>query len=145
MKRKGLGAEQRNYHSLQWLLYAYLQEGRYPQARAVIADVEGTGVTRGLSMMKVVYALESGKMDDTLNPAAMSQTPMLLQSVAPLKWHTVWWLCATAEWTTLEMPSIQTKRGSQAPVMPPNRSLQPGTTPCPCAPSRPPTARPRRS
>jgi hypothetical protein len=84
MKRKGLGPEQRNYHSLQWLLYAYLQEGRYPQARAVIADVEGTGVTRGLSMMKVVYALETGKMDDTLNPATMSQTPVLLQSVAPL-------------------------------------------------------------
>ncbi len=84
MARKGLGPEQRNYHSLQWLLYAYLQEGRYPEARAVIADVEGTGVTRGLSMMKAVYALETGKIDDTLTPTTMSRIPMLLQSVAAL-------------------------------------------------------------
>ena len=84
IKRKGLGPDQRNTHSLLWLEYAYLQEGRYPEARAVLADVVGSGVMRGLSMMKAVYALETGKMDDTLDLAAMSRTPMLLQSVAPL-------------------------------------------------------------
>jgi tetratricopeptide (TPR) repeat protein len=84
VKRKGLGPEQRNYHSLLWLVYAYLQEGRNTEARAVIADVEGTGVTRGLSMMKAVYALESGKMDETLTLADMAKSPMLLQAVAPM-------------------------------------------------------------
>lgn len=84
VKRKGLGAEQRNYHSLLWLVYAYLQEGRYAEARAVIADVERTGSTRGLSMMKTVYALETGKMDETLNLANLAKVPMLLQSVACL-------------------------------------------------------------
>jgi len=83
VQRKGLGPDQRNYHSLLWLVYAYLQEGRYSEARAVIADIERTGATRGLAMMKTVYALETGKMDETLNPSNLSKAPML-QSVATL-------------------------------------------------------------
>ena len=79
IKRKGLGVDQRNYHSLQWLLYAYLQEGREAEARGVIADVEHTGGTRGLAPMKAYYALETGKQDESLIAA---KPPMLGSAVA---------------------------------------------------------------
>lgn len=81
VKRKVLGLDQRNYHSLQWLSYAYLQEGREVEARAVIADIEKSGYTRGLAMMKAVYALETGKQDETLSATS---APMLLYTVAVL-------------------------------------------------------------
>ena len=37
MKRKNLSASVRDYHSLHWLLYAYLQEGRYQKAEQLLA------------------------------------------------------------------------------------------------------------
>ncbi|HXC70449.1 MAG TPA: hypothetical protein VN644_10755 [Pyrinomonadaceae bacterium] len=36
MKRKNLSPSVRDYHSLHWLLYAYLQEGRYNQAEQLL-------------------------------------------------------------------------------------------------------------
>lgn len=36
MKRKNLGLSVRDYHSLHWLLYAYLQQGRYNQAEQLM-------------------------------------------------------------------------------------------------------------
>lgn len=53
MKRKHLGLDTRNYHSLQWLSYAYLQEGRESEARAVIDGIEKSGYTRGLPLMRI--------------------------------------------------------------------------------------------
>ena len=41
MKRKGLAIELRDYHSLWWLQYAYLQMGRYAEARKTLALIEG--------------------------------------------------------------------------------------------------------
>jgi hypothetical protein len=79
VKRKGLGPDQRNYHSLQWLEYAYLQEGRDEEARAVIADV-GAGA-RGLPLMKAYYALETGKQDEALSAAKL---PMIVHAAAVL-------------------------------------------------------------
>jgi tetratricopeptide (TPR) repeat protein len=40
MKRKGLAIELRDYHSLWWLQYAYLQMGRYAEARKLLASIE---------------------------------------------------------------------------------------------------------
>jgi tetratricopeptide (TPR) repeat protein len=37
VKRKGLGMNHRDYHSLHWLLYVYLQQGRYKEAAAILA------------------------------------------------------------------------------------------------------------
>jgi tetratricopeptide (TPR) repeat protein len=81
IKRKGLGVSERNYHSIQWLTYAYLQEGRDADAHAVIADVERTGGTRGLSVMKAYYALETGKQDESL---MASNAPMVSMAVTAL-------------------------------------------------------------
>jgi hypothetical protein len=36
MKRKGLPLNVRDYHSLHWLLYAYLQQGRYNEAEKLL-------------------------------------------------------------------------------------------------------------
>ena len=36
MKRKKLSLNVRDYHSLHWLLYAYLQQGRYNQAEQLL-------------------------------------------------------------------------------------------------------------
>ena len=81
-KRKGLGPEVRNYHSLLWLEYAYLQEGRNDEAQAVVADVARSG-GRGLPMNRAIYALETRKPDEALCRSDLSKGP-LLNSVAVL-------------------------------------------------------------
>jgi tetratricopeptide (TPR) repeat protein len=76
IKRKGLGPEARNYHSLLWLEYAYLQEGRNEEAQAVVADVARSG-GRGLPMNRAIYALETGKPDEALCRSDLSRPPLL--------------------------------------------------------------------
>jgi len=39
-KRKGLSAAQYDFHSLSWLQYEYLQQGRFTKAREAMADVQ---------------------------------------------------------------------------------------------------------
>jgi tetratricopeptide (TPR) repeat protein len=76
IKRKGLGQEARNYHSLLWLEYAYLQEGRNEESHAVVADVTRSG-GRGLPMNRAIYALGSGKADLALCSGDLSKLPLL--------------------------------------------------------------------
>jgi tetratricopeptide (TPR) repeat protein len=40
-KRKGLSAAQYDFHSLSWLQYEYLQQGRFAKAREAMAEVQG--------------------------------------------------------------------------------------------------------
>jgi tetratricopeptide (TPR) repeat protein len=54
MKRKNLSANVRDYHSLHWLLYTYLQQGRYNDAEKL------------LNLMKKV--MSESKYDDKLRP-----------------------------------------------------------------------------
>lgn len=42
VKRKGLSITRRDYHSLQWLLYAYLQQGRQSKAEELLALMRKT-------------------------------------------------------------------------------------------------------
>jgi tetratricopeptide (TPR) repeat protein len=42
MKRKNLSPSVRDYHSLHWLLYVYLQQGRYAKAEALLALMKST-------------------------------------------------------------------------------------------------------
>src|ERR1043165_3718772 len=55
MKRKNLSPNVRDYHSLHWLLYVYLQQGRYSQAEQL------------LSLMKKV--MSESTYDNKLRPA----------------------------------------------------------------------------
>ena len=62
IKAKGLTPAARNYHSLAWLEYGYLQEGRAADAERVLMDVAQSG-GRGLNVMRAVYAVETGTWD----------------------------------------------------------------------------------
>jgi tetratricopeptide (TPR) repeat protein len=66
MKRKGLGAAERNYHSLTWLEYAYLQEGRVDEARRLLSTIE---LPVPLKHMRTIFAIETGEWDHS--PADM--------------------------------------------------------------------------
>ncbi|MBI4468002.1 MAG: tetratricopeptide repeat protein [Acidobacteria bacterium] len=66
VRRKALRSDQRNYHALWWLEYGYLQQGRYRDARGLLAMVEedakkiGSRTTRvHLGYMAAAYAIET--------------------------------------------------------------------------------------
>ncbi len=42
MKRKNLSPSVRDYHSLHWLLYVYLQQGRYRKAEELLSLMKKT-------------------------------------------------------------------------------------------------------
>ena len=60
MKRKKLSLSVRDYHSLHWLLYVYLQQGRYNQAEQL------------LNLMKKV--MSESTYDNKLRPATTRTT-----------------------------------------------------------------------
>jgi tetratricopeptide (TPR) repeat protein len=60
IKRKGLTSADRNYHSLLWLEYAYLQEGRADEARQVLSGIDRPAE---LKHMRAIYAIETGEWD----------------------------------------------------------------------------------
>src|SRR5262249_23732474 len=45
-KRKGLSAAEWDFHSLSWLQYEYLQQGRFAKAREVLKQASGAGPAR---------------------------------------------------------------------------------------------------
>jgi tetratricopeptide (TPR) repeat protein len=45
--RKKLGIDERGFHALLWLTYAYLQEGRYQDARGILTQLEADAATSG--------------------------------------------------------------------------------------------------
>ena len=66
VQRKNLGVEDRGYHALLWLEYAYLQQGRYREARKLLdiieADAEKSGsklTRRHLVALRSHYRVES--------------------------------------------------------------------------------------
>jgi tetratricopeptide (TPR) repeat protein len=71
VKRKGLPIGMRDYHSLSWLLYESLQQGRYQKARETLdlmrPAVEATGAPRLkalLSDMRARYVVETRSFQD---------------------------------------------------------------------------------
>ncbi len=68
--RKSLGPDDHNYHALFWLEYAYLQMGRYGDARKTLAAMEedakrsGSGRARShRAMMRAAYVAETRRFD----------------------------------------------------------------------------------
>ena len=66
-QRKGLGADSQNYHALYWLMYSYLQLGRYDDARAQLemmaefaAETESGRSTWHYAAMRAAYIVETG-------------------------------------------------------------------------------------
>jgi tetratricopeptide (TPR) repeat protein len=70
-ERKGLPLSARDYHSIHWLLYVYLQQGRYGKAEEVLAikhkDMAAAGndraVRRSYFEMLSIFAFETGQWE----------------------------------------------------------------------------------
>ena len=99
VERDGLGIDRKSFHALLWLEYAYLQQGRYTDARRLLAimeaDVQASGSqhTRNhLAYMKAHYRLETQRWGENiaevdleglgLNPAA---TALFARGVTALR------------------------------------------------------------
>ncbi|HEX8087826.1 MAG TPA: hypothetical protein VF762_03175, partial [Blastocatellia bacterium] len=71
VKRKGLAISARDYHSLHWLLYVYLQQGRFGKAEELLSvkrtDMSGAGsdpgVTRYNEDMAAAFIVETERWD----------------------------------------------------------------------------------
>lgn len=82
IKSKKLSIENRGYHALLWLEYAYLQQGRYQEARKTLRIMEedakksGSRRTRShLAAMRAAYLIETRQWDatiDTVDPSELT-------------------------------------------------------------------------
>ena len=70
MRRLGTGLEDRSYHTLYWLMYGYLQQGRYEDARNLLniveedARISGTRDIKGQhASMRATYMIEAQAWD----------------------------------------------------------------------------------
>lgn len=80
--RLKLGAGEHSSHALSWLEYAYLQLGRWKDARATLAtmerDAKASGTRRageGLSAMRAAWIVETGRCGEGVQPPPDSQEP----------------------------------------------------------------------
>jgi tetratricopeptide (TPR) repeat protein len=84
MKSKGLAIQLRDYHSLWWLQYAYLQQGRYAEARKLLALIEKVDAGRDfprvrwhLALMRAAQIIETRQWalaaDVKVNPAGLGR------------------------------------------------------------------------
>jgi tetratricopeptide (TPR) repeat protein len=79
--RKKLSADNHSYHALFWLEYAYLQQGRYREAREVLRKMEKDAAESGsetaknhLAMMRAAYVVETRQFDGDVARALPSET-----------------------------------------------------------------------
>ena len=80
--RKNLSIDQKDYHSLQWLIYSYLQQGRYVKAKETllmlkesIAKSKGNVVTSAYLNSVAMFVMETqqwGATADLLPPPVPS-------------------------------------------------------------------------
>ncbi|HET9209412.1 MAG TPA: hypothetical protein VFR03_03390 [Thermoanaerobaculia bacterium] len=78
--RRGLPIEKRDFHSLSWLAYAYLQQGRTEKAREILEiarrDARESGnarVASTLASMEARHLIETGTWTEAKLPAAPAQ------------------------------------------------------------------------
>src|SRR4029079_19638703 len=84
VKRKGLPVGMRDYHSLSWLLYESLQQGRFQKARETLdlikPAVEATGAPRLkalLSDMRARFVVETGSLQELADATSFDTTGAL--------------------------------------------------------------------
>lgn len=63
VKKKGLPLTSRDYHSLHWLLYVYLQQGRYSKAEELLPMNRKDGVGRYNEDMAAAFVVETERWD----------------------------------------------------------------------------------
>jgi tetratricopeptide (TPR) repeat protein len=74
VKRKGLSSADRNYHSLLWLEYAYLQQGRIADAHRVLSGIQSPSP---LAHMSATFAIETGDWDRPPEELDLTHTDLL--------------------------------------------------------------------
>ncbi len=81
--------EEWNYHTYWWLLYGYLQQGRYEKAADIVRSMHMfTGYSNSvrmryiLAMMKAAYLVETGKWDDPVSGFEVITTDFNLKTKA---------------------------------------------------------------
>lgn len=63
VKRKGLPLSSRDYHSLHWLAYVYLQQGRFAKAEQLLPMNRKDGVTRNSPDLIAAFVVETERWD----------------------------------------------------------------------------------
>jgi tetratricopeptide (TPR) repeat protein len=63
VKRKGLALSARDYHSLHWLAYVYLQQGRYTKAETLLPMNRKDGVGRYNEDLTAAFVVETERWD----------------------------------------------------------------------------------
>lgn len=63
VKRKGLALSARDYHSLHWLAYVYLQQGRYAKAEQLLPVNRKDGVARYNDDLTAAFVIETERWD----------------------------------------------------------------------------------
>ena len=73
VERDGLDVDRKSFHALLWLEYAYLQMGRYDDARRLLSIMEQDAATSGsqnarrhLAYMRAHYLIETGRWDEEI-------------------------------------------------------------------------------
>jgi tetratricopeptide (TPR) repeat protein len=117
-QRKGLGPAGRNYHSLLWLEYAYLQKGRSADARQVLRGIQSP---TPLAHMSATYAIETGEWNRPAAELDLSKAD-LITKVSVLNAEGLVHLahgripeareCATAARKQIDLPATETAHAS---------------------------------
>lgn len=71
VERKGLGVDDRGFHAMLWLVYGYAQQGRYQDARGVLAQIEADAARSGsvrtrshLALTRAAWLIETRHWGD---------------------------------------------------------------------------------
>ena len=79
---KQLDVDQRGFHALLWLVYSYAQQGRYEDARGVLAQMEAAAKESGsvrtrthLALARAAWLIETRKWGEAKTPVASKDLP----------------------------------------------------------------------
>src|ERR671913_73785 len=79
---KKLDVDQRGFHALLWLVYTYAQQGRYEEARTVLAQMEAAAKESGsvrtrthLALARAAWLIETRKWGEAKTPVASKDLP----------------------------------------------------------------------
>jgi tetratricopeptide (TPR) repeat protein len=79
---KKLDVDQRGFHALLWLVYSYTQQGRYEDARGIVAQMEAAAKESGsertrthLALARAAWLIETRKWGEAKTPVAAKGLP----------------------------------------------------------------------
>jgi tetratricopeptide (TPR) repeat protein len=77
-----LSVDQRGFHALLWLVYSYAQQGRYDEARGVLAEMDAAAKESGsertrshLALARAAWLIETRKWGEVKAPVAAKDLP----------------------------------------------------------------------